>query len=145
MSLHKIEVRTGNYLEQIKFIFRNGEKSTIGSSKGKLEKVSPIMTENEYLVKVSHELYKNNFSIGLGITFKTNKGRIFDFYTSSLSTKYQSEMIHMKAEEGSEIVNLKIRKGVLQGITTSPVSIKENISQNYILSFYDKNSEKNRT
>lgn len=144
MSLKRIEIKSGNYLEQIKFILKDDKEIIIGSNKGKTEKLKPIMTTNEYIVKISHETYKSNYSVGVGITFVTNKGRDFEFYTQSLSTKLDSEMVHMKAEEGFEIVYLKIRKGVLEDIETKKI---ENYSkykgeENFIVYYYEKEKEK---
>ena len=115
LSLKKIVIRSSDAIDQIKFIYNDGKVWSVGQDCGKEDVRAAIMTEGEYLIRISHEKFYNFQCAGSAVEFETNKGRIFS-YSSAKTTSKNSEKVTFKAENGSEIIELNIRKGVLHGI-----------------------------
>ena len=74
IRLKKVVIRSSDAIDQIKFIYNDGKVWFIGQDCGKVGVA--ILTEAEYLIRVSHEKFYNYQCAGSAIEFETNKGRI---------------------------------------------------------------------
>ena len=118
--IKKIEVKKYEAIDQIKITYDDNTEWTSGHDDGDKDSRSVIMTEGEYLVRVTHETLENHEKAGAMVEFETNRGRIFLYKPSELdSVSYgaKGELSTMWAKEGFEIVSMKIRQGKLVGYT----------------------------
>ena len=149
IRLKKIVIRSSDAIDQIKFIYSDGKVWCVGQDCGRVDDRVAILTEAEYLVRVSHEKFYNYHCAGSAIEFETNMGRIFS-YSAAKTTSRASEKVTFIADQGYEIIELNIRKGVLHGIEQQLIEETSNcnkISKNTvwfsIVSFANKEDEDN--
>ena len=100
---------------EIKFVYDDMTEWVYGRGGGHTDKLKLIMTKGEYLKRVTHERFLNYSSAGAAVEFETNKGRIFSYEPVTFTTKHRCERDTIVAEEGHEILALKIRRGMLVG------------------------------
>jgi len=114
--LKRIEIKRGDAIDQIKFIYSDDSTWAIGHDSGGKADVRPaIMTEGEYLVRVTHEKLYNLRCAAASVEFETNKGRVFAYQPKAMTTNSKSEQTTIHAEPGKEIIGLKIHHGILLG------------------------------
>eukprot|EP00638_Chattonella_subsalsa_P010817 CAMPEP_0117800532 /NCGR_PEP_ID=MMETSP0948-20121206/14514_1 /TAXON_ID=44440 /ORGANISM="Chattonella subsalsa, Strain CCMP2191" /LENGTH=309 /DNA_ID=CAMNT_0005632805 /DNA_START=89 /DNA_END=1016 /DNA_ORIENTATION=+ len=123
----KIQVQRGDAIDQIKFTYDDGKVWSAGHDSGKADNREAVMTDGEFLVRVTHERFHNYMCAGAAVEFETNKGRIFSYYPVVLSTRKKSEQTTIKADEGKEIISLNIIQGVLVGVEQRLVPLIENV------------------
>eukprot|EP00040_Diaphanoeca_grandis_P017754 m.93060 g.93060 ORF g.93060 m.93060 type:complete len:898 (-) comp26600_c0_seq1:338-3031(-) len=127
--LNKIEIHRSDAIDRIKFTYSDDTTWLVGHDGGKADPRIAIMTPGEYLVAVTHERFYNYNCAGAAVCFKTNKGRTFGYYPRVMATKKQSELVEFKAQAAHEIISLKIKRGVLEGIVQQPVPQNEQASK----------------
>mmetsp|Transcript_32437 Transcript_32437/g.40708 ORF Transcript_32437/g.40708 Transcript_32437/m.40708 type:complete len:837 (+) Transcript_32437:163-2673(+) len=123
----KIQVQRGDAIDQIKFTYDDGKVWSAGHDSGKADNRVAIMTNGEFLVRVTHEKFHNYMSAGAAVEFETNKGRVFSYNPVTLSTRKKSEQTTIIADQGKEIISLNIIQGVLVGVEQRFVPLTENI------------------
>ena len=81
-----------------------------------------ILTDGECIVKVLHETFRNHKTAAASVDFVTNKGRVFQYHPSRLTSRFASELTVVTAQPGHEIIGLSIRHGKLIGSEQQPSS-----------------------
>uniref|UniRef100_A0A7S4DCY3 ABC transporter domain-containing protein n=1 Tax=Heterosigma akashiwo TaxID=2829 RepID=A0A7S4DCY3_HETAK len=125
--LAKITIKRGVGIDQIKFTYTNRKDWSAGHDEGKEDPRIAVMTQGEFLVKVTHERLINNASAGAAVEFETNKGRVFAYNPRALATKRESERTTLVAKPGHEIIALTIRNGQMVGIQEQKVPSGEDV------------------
>lgn len=124
-QLERIEVKHGNSIDRIRFIYQDDTDWSTGRDAGHLDPRIARMTDGEYLVKVQHETFHNYSSVGAAIEFTTNLGRVFAYHAEEIATHRASEQTVLEAAPHMAITALKIHHGKLVGIEeTCPPSIE---------------------
>merc|ERR1711936_447377 len=104
--IKKISARTGWALAQIKFEYTDGKTWSVGVDSGRKDNRRYIMTEGEYIIRVTHEKLPQRWYAGASVEFVT-----------------------FKADQGKEIIMLKIKHGCLEGIIQQTVPTLEVIEK----------------
>jgi len=113
--ISSIEIKRGDAIDQIKIIYDDGQEWCAGHDGGKADKRKVVLTEGEFVVRVTQERFENYKCAGAAVEFVTNKGRVFTYQPRAMCTNRKEEQTTIVAEEGHEIVSLSILKGVLLG------------------------------
>jgi hypothetical protein len=113
--------RSGVVVDQIKFTYSDKSCWYFGHDGGTTDRRPAIMSEGEYIVRVTHERLDNfNFKCAAaGIEFETNKGRVFE-YCPHKADQQLSKQVTFRAQAGHEIVSLHIEHGTLHGVEEIP-------------------------
>ena len=78
------------FFSQIKFIYDDDTNCCYGwSDGGKSDNRPAIMTDGEYLTRVTHETFYNYRCAAAGVEFETNKGRAFSYQPLRMSTNWK--------------------------------------------------------
>ena len=78
------------FFSQIKFIYDDDTNCCYGwSDGGKSDNRPAIMTDGEYLTRVTHETFYNYRCAAAGVEFETNKGRVFSYQPLRMSTNWK--------------------------------------------------------
>ena len=120
--VRKIEVKRSNAIDSVKISYDDETFWSVGHDGGKADPRVAVMAEGESIVEVTHEAFYQKHAVGSGFEFVTNFGRRFIFETRDLTTKLAQERVTVKAEEGHEIVGLRINRGMLLGTTQQEMS-----------------------
>jgi len=120
-SLRRIDIKRSDGIDQIKFTYDDDTAWFAGHDGGKADARAAIMTQGEYLVRVTHERFENLKSAGAAVKFETSKGRVFCYQPTALASKRKDEETTMHADPGHEIISLNIERGVLKGIEQRPL------------------------
>jgi ATP-binding cassette subfamily B protein len=127
--LKRIEIKRGDAIDQIKFGYDDGKEWSAGHDGGKADSRVAILTEGEFLIRVTHERFDNFKCAGAAVEFETNKGRVFSYQPIAMATGRACEQVTCKAEHGKEIISLNIDKGILISVEQQAVPESEQAVQ----------------
>jgi hypothetical protein len=119
--LSRVDISRGDGIDSIKMTYDDASIWCHGHDGGKEDNRPMILTEGEYLVRVTHETFLNHKAAAAAVEFETNKGRVFEYHPLNYATKWDTECTTVTAQTGHEIVGLTIRHGVLIGSEQQPV------------------------
>jgi len=111
----RIEVKRGDAIDQIKFVYDDGSEWSCGHNGGKDASGAIILSTGEHITKVVHERFVNHKCAGAAVEFHSSKGRVFGFAPPRMTTGWQSEQVTVEAQPDHEIIGLIVRRGVLLG------------------------------
>ena len=78
------------FFSQIKFVYDDDTTWCYGwSDGGREDNRHAVMTEGEYLTRITHETFVNYRCAAAGVEFETNKGRIFSYQPLGMSTNWK--------------------------------------------------------
>ena len=145
-QVKRIEIKRSNCIDQIRFIYEDQTQWSIGHDGGKTDPRIAIMTDGEYIVRVTHERFPNYTCAGASVEFETNLGRIFSYHPSSLASRRASEETTFHATPGKAIISLCIHRGVIKGIVedSAPSGNQDGIHQGkdwYVMTCYESKQE----
>jgi len=119
--LKRVEIKRGDAIDQIKFIYSDGKNWSAGHDGGKADNRQVVMTDGEYLVRVTHERFRNYKLAGAAVVFESNLGRIWEYKPARMCTNRASELVTITARPGYEIISMSIEKGILVGSEQQPI------------------------
>ena len=146
-QVKRIEIKRSNCIDQIRFIYADDTQWSIGHDGGKTDPRIAIMTDGEYIVRVTHERFPNYTCAGASVEFETNLGRILSYHPSSLASRRASEETTFHASPSKAITSLCIRRGVIEGIVehSAPASNQDRDSSRgenwYVMTCYQPKQE----
>jgi len=119
--LRKVYIKRAAAIDQIKLVYDDHTEFSIGQDGGRSDTRPVILMEDEFINEVVHERFINYRSAAAAVSFRTNRGRLFEYKPEELTTNLEKEITKAKVDPGYELSSLDIRKGVLFGITQQPV------------------------
>lgn len=118
LKMKRIVVRSGNFLDNITFVYENDKKRTYGSGGGRL--THDIQLDNEVIVSVQ-QIYARLY-FGVGVILKTSKGN--EHIIKGRKSYKDADLKDIFSDNKREIIGLKIRENEIIGIETrEPVII----------------------
>lgn len=120
--LKRVDISRGDGIDAIKMTYDDDSIWCHGHDGGKVDNRPLILTDGEHVVKVVHETFKNHKTAAASVDFETNKGRVFQYHPTQLTTRWESELTTVTAQPGHEIIGLTIRHGTLVGSEQQPAS-----------------------
>ena len=108
--MKKIVVRSGNFLDNISFVYEKDKKRTYGSGGGRI--THNIDLEDEVIVSVQ-QIYAGLY-FGIGVILKTSKGK--EHIIKGRKSYKDIDLKSTFSENNREIIGFKIKENEIIGI-----------------------------